>query len=628
MMDADSKNVELSEETGDPRASDDRQLENVRNAINSYAVIHLAMARRHPDWHQWSAQEEVIGRALGWVYQALSRAGADGSLCVTLKTVAGQVPVESSMAALQEARKAVDLLLACGLMQGQEDAETGNVPLVYDPGKTPESSRIYFQRYWQMEKRLAGLLVSFATGYKAGEASFRILDRLIPEAGERRQAVEKALNNRLSIISGGPGTGKTTAVAGVLECLLASDSGSRIVLAAPTGKAAGRMLESIKGSIGKAAGKYPYLREKEPELVAHTMHKWLVDPQANGQRPSADRPLDCDVLVIDEASMIDIELAVRFLSVIDAGRTRVILLGDPYQLAAVGPGSVLADICDKDSPLNAFVSELTVSYRFPEESPLGKLSKHIKEAGSGKPAFIPRHPMIADCLSSGGLQEGLLPKQAEVWIGNHLAAYSEAVRAYPGNQDAKALWDSGKRFQALAASRHGKMSVEAVNRYAQKCLDKGLEGAGLHPLSGQQVIVRKNSSVLDIYNGDIGIVLPQAQESNAQNLQVYFGDRQKTLALGRLPQCEPAFAITIHQSQGSEYEEVAVFLPVGKDNRLATKELLYTAVTRVRADKDGTTGQLTLFGEKTVYETAVRQATERTSGLIVRLKEVFGQKGG
>ncbi|MBS7328006.1 MAG: exodeoxyribonuclease V subunit alpha [Oxalobacter sp.] len=626
-METDIKNMELSEETGDRRTSDDRQADNTRQAVDSYAAIHLAMMKRQPDWWcQWSSHEAAISQALGYVYRALSKAGAAGSLCVTLQRVVETVSTRERTVSLESVSEAVDLLMACGLIVDQSSAENGNVPLVYDPEPVKASSRIYFRRYWWMEKRLAQLLVSFAKAGTAGKASFSKLDQLEPSSSERRKAIERALDNRLSIISGGPGTGKTTAVARILECLLASDPTLRIVLAAPTGKAAGRMLESVRHSIaGKTA--FECLAERESKLVAHTMHKWLADPQANGLRPSAEKPLDCDVLVIDESSMVDIELAVRFLSVIDAGRTRVILLGDPYQLEAVGPGSILADICDDDSPLKkGYVSELTVSHRFPESSPLGQLAGNIKMVREDKDIFIPPDSGILNHLSSSGPLKGLLSSSAQNWLDGHIAAYADAVKAYLSHQDVSALWDSAKRFQALAATRHGKMSVDAINDYAQERLGDALKGLKLDAQSGQIIIVRKNNSVLDIYNGDVGIVLPQSA-SDTSNSIVYFGDRQKTLALGRLPQYEPAFAITIHQSQGSEYEDVAVFLPSGEENQLATKELLYTAVTRVKVDSEQERGTLALFGEQFVYNRAVKRATERTSGLKARLEEAFQWKG-
>ena len=162
-MEADIKNMELSEETGDRRTSDDRQADNTMQAVDSYAAIHLAMVKRQPGWwHQWSSQEDTISHALGYVYHALSRAGAAGSLCVTLQRVVETASARESAISLESVSDAVDLLMACGLMVEQSSAENGNVPLVYDPEPVKASSRIYFRRYWWMEKRLAQLLVSFA----------------------------------------------------------------------------------------------------------------------------------------------------------------------------------------------------------------------------------------------------------------------------------------------------------------------------------------------------------------------------------------------------------------------------------------------------------------------------------
>ena len=627
-MDDFTKEDALTLETTDGRDKEERQSDAGQTALHHYAGLHLAMAKRMPTWTKYAGQENEIAKALDAIYAALAAASPSGSLCVTLAQVMETASAEGGAPSEEALAKDIALLLAAGLMVEVKEAVSGKVPLVFDREGQLGNSRIYFQRYFKLEADLAAILFALAAPYVAGQASFDRLEDLVPEGGERKRAIETALKSRLTVISGGPGTGKTTAVSGILECLLAADQTVRIVLAAPTGKAAGRMLESIQNAISNPAmaGQYGRLKAKSRELVARTMHKWLVDEQLNGLRPSAGRPLDCDVLVVDEASMIDIGLAVDFLSVVDAKRTRVILLGDPDQLSAVGPGSVLGDICSAESPLRqrGLVAELTKSHRFPPESVFGQLAIHIK---AGEATISTAGSGIVDCLTAAPPKVGLLTQKASQWIDAHMQSYAQALSRYVDDHDLDALWACAKRSQALAAVRNGKMSVEAINRHAARSLREALENLGrgwFSRMSGQPIIVRKNNSVLDIHNGDVGIILPQ-RASATGGTQVYFGDSRRMLPLGSLPQYELAFCITIHQSQGSEYEDIAVFLPPsGKDDGLlATKELLYTAVTRVKAAKDGSTGQVTLFGERPVYEASVTHPTQRTSGLIVRLKEAF-----
>ncbi len=616
-------------------------------AIGSYGHILLGMAkRRHPEWDV--DQINRLEHACQTVFSGLSAACSEGSLCVTVAKI-----LEQNAALLPEVLKNdINLLLENDLLS--KDGKAG-IPVIFDEDESDlQASRFYFQRYWNSEKTLAEKLVALSFPKPAGSASQRKRDELLAQLehiasvksggqlspmlaqsnADRRQAITQAMENNFTIISGGPGTGKTTAVASVLECLLASDSQLKIALAAPTGKAAGRLLESIERAIQENAELYGLLRQKQSELVAHTLHKWLWDPQSNGERPSAKSPFEYDVLVIDEASMIDVELAVQVFSIIDSKKTRVIMLGDPYQLAAVGPGSVLADLCDAQCPLKGNVATLTVSHRFPADSPLGRLSIQINNGIEPEDESNPLETVVGEIqseLSNRPLGwRDSLSKSAQDWIDAFIEKYAKAIVGYRSDKDGentqkKQLWETVKQFQALAALRNGPMSVKAVNDYAEQRLRWYLYNRKRHAMSGRLIIVRKNDNDLEIYNGDVGVILPQFDD-NQDVPFVYFGDRNgKILPLGKLPEYQPAFGITIHQSQGSEYENVAVFLPDDDENPLVTRELLYTAVTRVKTfEKDGVKhGTLTVFGNTKAYNTALRRRTERMGGLNVRLSEAL-----
>lgn len=584
-------------------------------------------------------------------------------------------------------------------------------PLVLDRMPAFGDSRIYFARFALEELELAQALLALEGGPAdaddaADPALLAEVDRVAADSDAdalQRRAILLAVTRRLSIISGGPGTGKTTTVAQILECLLARNPMIRIALAAPTGKATSRMEQSIRSSAGR--GFVPRLAktlaedadrgDEERRVRSRTIHKWLASPGASGARPGPGSPLEADVLIVDEASMVDIHLAARLFAAIGP-ETRVIILGDKHQLAAVGPGAVFAELSDAEGPLSASVAELRVSRRFRAGTVIARLADAINHQGEttglSEPEVLAR--VVAALTERRNAEDGYearlhadefpmgpagdmteaamrlererfsrtgLTRSARAWIERELRSYGEALLAFraawlagaPGAELAalaRALWERLAGFRALAAMRRNEMGVNAINRFADGVIRElwpVADGRGAKDsYPGRVIIVRKNDEALDVHNGDVAILLPRfdpkeeaagvfrapqaevsggagedgaAPEGGRSDRQTdsiayaaWFGESEKLLAAALLPAHDTAWAMTIHQSQGSEFERVAVFLPPRLGSGLATRELLYTAVTRTKRTVD-------VFGPGAVLAEAVRHPTVRDGSLGARL---------
>jgi len=460
-------------------------------------------------------------------------------------------------------------------------------PLVLD-----DAGRLYLRRYWEYEKSLAAAILARCAGNAPGPATTGDLQQL---------AIETALARRFVVISGGPGTGKTTTVLKILERMAGAPGGEhlRIALAAPTGKAAARMEESLL--TGDKA-----FHDRLPKS-ASTIHRLLGSrPGFSTFRHDARNPLPVDVVVVDEASMVPLTLMAKLFDALP-DKARVILLGDRHQLASVEPGYVLSDIAeaagDAGSPLHGSLVTLEKNYRFGNESGIFRLSGAVREGDAGQVLEILNGGdtaglVVAKTPSAAHLAEKLRPRILE--------GFSPYLRA---GDPADAL----KRFQqfrVLCALRSGPYGVVNLNR----TIGEILQGAGLiddaRLYAGLPVLITQNDYELKLFNGDVGILFPDA----ADVLMAWFPDGEggvRHVAPMRLPVWEPAFAMTVHKSQGSEYDNVLLILP-DRGSPVVTRELVYTGLTRARE------GVEVWFQEAALREAVTRQV-KRSSGLRERL---------
>jgi exodeoxyribonuclease V alpha subunit len=456
------------------------------------------------------------------------------------------------------------------------------------------AARLYLRRYWEYERSLADAILSRCDASAAVAKSEDL----------QQTAIDTALRRRFVVISGGPGTGKTTTVFKILRELVKSGVGGplRIALAAPTGKAAARLQETLRAACDDE------LRKILPE-TASTIHR-LLGPRHGSVyfRHDAKNPLPLDVLVVDEASMVALPLVAKLLAALPP-HARVILLGDRDQLSSVEPGAVLGDIADAASQLGGKLSGSLVvlkkNYRFGNDSPIFSLCEAVRAADADCALEILRgdnRPVLdaGETPAPARLTEKL---RAPVLAG--FGAFANA------SDPAEALREFQK-FRILCAHRNGPYGVGNLNRIVEAILRQaGAIDPGAQHYRGRPVLVTRNDYQLRLFNGDIGILLPDPGDGR---LCAWFPGEDgnpRRIPAGRLPEHETAFAMTVHKSQGSEFGGTLLILPEN-DSPLLTRELVYTGLTRAREHAG-------IWFREPVLRAAIMRRQQRSSGLVEKL---------
>ncbi len=515
-------------------------------------------------------------------------------------------------------------------------------PLVLD-----NKNRLYLYRYWEYENELIRWLRLRGEGF--GEIPDQSLlkeglDRFFSREGEtemdrRKMAAFVAMTKKISVISGGPGSGKTALVSRVLALIIEQSKHAtpRIRLTAPTGKAAARLRESIDRAANAMPSSPLFLpcdekiRERLPD-TATTIHRLLGGvPDSPYFRHNAQNPIAADVVVVDEASMIDLPLMSKLVQALEP-KCRLILLGDKDQLASVEAGAVLGDLCHekfmdrfsrefadryteitgesipekyRDNVGTGFrdcIVELEKSFRFHEKSGIGIVSSAVKSSDSTAltEQFTSENPFL-------DIEWKPLPPPEHLYRELYktiLDGYGDFFRA----RETKEIFDGFSRFRILCALRKGPYGVEALNRLVEQVLAKENK---IFPTDSwyvkRPVMITENDYNLGLYNGDIGIAL--AEEKGDETLRVFFegGEKIRKIHPFRLKSYETVFSMTVHKSQGSEFDKVVLILP-DKDVPVLTRELVYTGITRgIR--------RVEIWADKTVFKHAVEKRIERVSGL-------------
>lgn len=563
----------------------------------------------------------------------------------------------------------------------------GDTPLVLDHG------RLYLRRHWQDERTLVQAV--FARTERAApwqgatpQAVRRLLDRLFgtpaPDApfDWQRLACAAALRARLTVLTGGPGTGKTYTAARLIALLLATAAqpeAVRIGLAAPTGKAAARLAQSIQSAWSDLADRvgddWPLADWARHLGQARTLHAWL------GARPDTRRfvhdehePLPLDVLVVDEASMVHQSLMASLLRALPP-QAVLVLLGDKDQLASVEAGAVLGDLCQdaarggyteataaalaactgqpvppefrgEGGPLAQQTVMLRESRRF--GGPIGQLAREV-QAGDAEAALhrldvaspgtglallraSGQASLLDDAAPAAPLVERVVQRALAPALGDdgqpipgYLAVYDRVhagvASGWPDVQAhadwVRAVLRTFEQTRLLAAVRQGPWGVEGLNDAVQRAL---AAAGAIRPVAGwyvgRAVMVTRNDAALNVFNGDVGIALP-AFGGKTEALRVWFldGDSLRSVLASRLAAVETAFAMTVHKSQGSEFAHTLLVLPE-HDNPVLSQELVYTGITRARR-------ALTVaLPGPAVWPVAVRRRTRRASGLAPALRTI------
>ena len=546
-----------------------------------------------------------------------------GDVCLLLARWAGQRPWAESDYCLP----------ALADWQGQLKASA----LVGAPGDYAPlilfGERLYLARYQAYEALLAGQLLARTADQPAFDEG-RLTDSLqrlfALNAGQigtdwQCLAAAQAVRQRVTVISGGPGTGKTTTVVRLLAALLEQPGGERLAigLAAPTGKAAARMAEAIR----TARDALPLAAELKALLPdeARTLHRLLG---SRGDSPAvrhhAANPLALDVLVVDEASMVDLALMAKLVDALPP-HARLILLGDKDQLSAVEAGAVFAELCEgrgfdahtaselqrlsgqpvavetPTSRLGANVVLLTHSHRFAGDSGIGELAQRINQGD------------VSGTLNL--LQEGRadLHWHNQPDAGSLLQRIEQGYQAYlqvARSGDPARAFTAFNGFRVLCAQREGSFGEVGLNAALETRLKRRLslaERERWYP--GRAVMVRQNDYALGLFNGDIGLCL-----HDGQSLRIYFESAEgfRTFAPARLPSHDTAFAMTVHKSQGSEFSDVLLVLPE-QPSQLLNRALFYTAITRAKK-------RVEICALAPRISEAVGSKALRAAGLALRLR--------
>jgi exodeoxyribonuclease V alpha subunit len=489
------------------------------------------------------------------------------------------------------------------------DAVTAS-PLVAEGVLHREFGLLYLDRYWHQEVQVCADLLD-RLGRVESPVAEDVLDggltRVFPDASydEQRAACRSAATRWTTVLTGGPGTGKTTTVARLIALLAeqAELSGAtlRVALTAPTGKAAARLAQAVAGASAELS---PEDQRRLAELQATTLHRLLGSRRDNDTRFLHHRGnrLPHDVVVVDETSMVSLTMMARLVEAVRPD-ARLVLVGDPDQLASVDAGAVLADLVGglagrPDNP----VVRLTRMHRFGEG--IGALAAAVRDGSADA---------VLEVLRAGGDVELLETEDPATLLREHLLPPALATRDLAEQGDAAGAVAALERHRLLVAHRAGRFGVTHWNRQVEHWVSEAT-GDPLYDAAypGRPLLVTANDYGLGVYNGDTGVVVRDGDGTLHAVLDTADGLRR--LGLGRIGAVQTMHAMTIHKSQGGQADEVTVVLPPA-DARLLTRELLYTAVTRARY-------KVRVVGTEESLRAAVSRRVQRASGLRHRLAEL------
>lgn len=657
----------------------------------------LEMAQLHKiKLHKTERDDRAYSELFLLICALLSRQLSQQHTCLPIHQIMLDNPMQESISNCQilcSHSEIIELLAQFYAISspGLEQANSPSTPIILDNGD------LYLQRYHQFETQVASYLTQLADA-EVSEVPAQIstdisaisstLDMLFPQNDNQAStsfdwqkiATATAFTKRLAVITGGPGTGKTTTVTKLLF-LLTQQAAMTIRLVAPTGKAAARLSESIKASkvrlkqeLAPFADQIDLTSLSRVPEEASTLHRLLgVIPNSPKFRHHKDNTLRLDLLVVDEASMVDLPMMHKLLSALPT-HARLILLGDQDQLASVEAGAVLADICaglkQKKTRTNASDAKWQMRYSSDYAEYLSTLS------GFDLSPFVSPSPKIGDSLCmlmhshrfKGDAGIGQLAAAVnnsdkdrimQVWqTGYDELQWIEHLKTNAGNsgldelltqavshyrhylemakdssKDASEIIDCYNEFRVLCAMRAGEYGVDGINQGVTTALKQAkLIGADTEFYLGRPVIIQSNDYNLGLFNGDIGLILPDISSQSSPQSSAVDGNAAKhtprlmahfiqadgsilKVLPARLPSHDTCFAMTVHKSQGSEFANVALVLPIWPSpaqKQLLTKELVYTAITRAKQ-------HFTCLGSQAVFEHASLQATQRSSGLARRL---------
>lgn len=559
------------------------------------------------------ASAQAVSRLLGETDEAVTLAAAlavrgtrFGHVCVRVPTLRESVVVDGREAELVEALpwpepdEWLERLRSSSLVGDG----SGEHPLVLS------DDRLYLERYWRYEQQVAGLIRDRLGRGEAplAPATEETLRRLLAEDGETTQfrAARVALASKLAVIAGGPGTGKTYAVGAMLVALAAAGAETfpLVGLCAPTGKAAARLGQAIT-ELARDVGD-PAISAILEQVTPQTIHRLLGWAWGRSRfRHDGSNRLPHDIVIVDEMSMVSLPLAARLLAALRDDATLVIV-GDPFQLESIEAGTVLADIvgpaADRPAADTAIAGKVTVLdrvYRFEEDSSIADFADAVRR-GDPDDAI--------ERLADGGdrlrwVRSPEDPEFAAMWreVTSQRSRLVDLANAGDVDGAIQALTE----VAVVCATKRGPNGVSQWSRSIELALDERYPGLRWDTewYPGRPVMITRNDYNLDLYNGDIGVAVATVDGLRA----VFERGEVRTFPLSHLPEHQTVHAMTIHKSQGSQFDQVVVVLP-DEESRLLTRELLYTAVTRARR-------RVWVVSPENVVRRAVSRSVQRASGL-------------
>lgn len=508
------------------------------------------------------------------------------------------------------------------------NASNKNSPIIVD------KERLYLRRYWQFEIELAAYIQhkTAQTQTLLPAQCQKILAALFPLSDDdvdwQLTAVANALNKTFSIIAGGPGTGKTYTVTKLLAGLIMQNPDANIAMVAPTGKAAQRLSESIVGAVTqfKQQGQIPADVLDAIPSQASTIHRLLgVIRNSPNFRHDRENKLASDIVLIDEVSMVDLPMMARLFRALP-DTCNVVLLGDADQLPSVATGSVLADLAPNKttqySELNRdfinqstgqslptftedhgidYLTYLTKSRRFDGEGGIGRIARFVIDG-----EYVASWQLLTEQANTELTY--VKTSNANDYIKNLTRTYYKPIF---NARTVEQAFEKLNHFRILAPTRKGELGLENINVMVEDCLRKLGSISGkteLYP--GRPIMISQNHYGVNLFNGDIGLLWKNEQG----RLMAYFpeADGYRQVSISRLPAFETVFAMTIHKTQGSEFNKISLMLPDQGSSRLLSRELIYTGITRAK-------NHIEIFCNKHTWFNGVEQKVSRASGLTERL---------
>ena len=583
-------------------------------------------------------------RSLALAAALLSHATGFGHICLDLKTA--HQPISGAEVGESPAIVCPEIIHWVAHLK---DSSVIGAPGEYRPLILDHSQRLYLHRYWCYEQDLISAIQTRIENqdlesYRQNSTEISdTFDSLFPDKNTngtvdwQKVAVFMAMMKPFCVLTGGPGTGKTHTISKILAILIAQSGGSdyRVEVATPTGKAAAKLSESLKTAV-KSLTCSQTIKDRIP-VNAQTIHRLMIPiPGTPHFYYNKDNPLPVDALIVDEASMIDLALMSKLATALPQG-TRLILVGDKDQLASVEAGAVLGDICDhrkqhnfsaafcdlarsiigqtfndcgtqKVSGIQDCIVNLVKSYRFDGKGGIGALSRAVNSGDTDKTFEL----LYSNEMSNVKWQPVSSNRDLYQLLSNHIM---KGYRGYLSAEDPVSALIRFGQFRILCAVNKGPRGVQALNRLAENVLQSeelvnlnlNANPAGWY--EGRPILVTANDYNLGVFNGEIGLAASDPRTGQSF-LTVHFPSvdgKSRRVPVARLSGIETAFAMTIHKSQGSEFNQLHVVLPE-TDMPVLTRELIYTAITRAKS-------HVTIWGSDKVLEKALSKRIERRSGL-------------